>query len=139
MTPGTILFDNQFRFKDGKTGEKLFVLLCNGSNGNYLSVKTTSNGARFGIVMGCQILDRFPNFYLPVHSSCLSKDTWIQLEEFYEFDSEKLLQAVLSGTINRIGLLEDKLTKDLLVCATHSDDLTEYQLELVQESLAALS
>ena len=47
--------------------------------------------------------------------------------------------AVLTGEINRVGLLEESLTKDLLICVTHSEDITEYQLELVQESLSSLS
>ena len=79
MTPGTILFDRNFRFKDGTTGNKLFLSLNDGGNGVYVCVKTTSNGHRYNSIAGCQALDRFPNFFVPKHASCLEENTWIQL------------------------------------------------------------
>jgi hypothetical protein len=44
MTPGSVLFDESFKFKDGKTGNKLFIILNEGRDGTYFGVKTTSNG-----------------------------------------------------------------------------------------------
>ena len=128
MSPGTILFDRNFQFKDGEVGEKIFILLNNGSSGTYVSVKTTSNGSRYGLTAGCQVLERFPNFFIPVHAACLNDNTWVQLHVFYEFNAADLMQTVMSGEIHRIGVLPEKLANELISCSSHSNDITEDQL-----------
>lgn len=127
MTPGTILFDRNFRFHDGNTGQKLFVTLTDGSSGLYICAKATSNGNRYGIVSGCQAMDRFPSFFIPKHGCCLRENTWIQLEAFYEFDKAALIQEVVNSAIDRIGVLDPTMSIELVTCATHSQDLTQFQ------------
>nr|VFJ72013.1 MAG: hypothetical protein BECKFW1821C_GA0114237_103019 [Candidatus Kentron sp. FW] len=136
MTPGTFLFDSNFRFHDGKLGNKIFVILSNGSNGIYIAVKTTSRGNRYGIQHGCQILDRFPNYYL-VEGSCefLSKNTWIQLDSFYELKSEELMEKIIMNRIRRLGIIGEKDAIDLLTCATHSEDLSYFQEMVIQGAI----
>lgn len=138
MTPGTILFDPNFRFKDGKVGKKLFVLLSGGSVGDYVVAKMTSRGDRFGFQCGCQAMDRFPNFFLPQHSCCLSGNTWIQLESYYEFEFHELSSRIVDGSIKQIGALGPELTVELLICATHSNDVTGYQSRAIQAALERL-
>ena len=138
MVPGTILFDRNFRFTDGTTGEKLFVILCDGSSGHYLVAKTTSNGARYGIVHGCQTSDRFLNFHLVKNSCPLDEPTWIQLHEFFDYSANNLDDSVTDDRIRRICVLEEKLTLNLLNCASYSEDLTPPQEDRIQESIAAL-
>ena len=135
MTPGTILFDKNFVFKDGKKGKKLFVVLNDGSNEIYVCVKTTSKNHRYGIVAGCQALDRFPSFFVPRDASCLEENTWIQLEVFYEFGKAELIEKVLSGKIVQIGTLNGNLIRKLLVCATHSEDVTAFQRQQLLRQL----
>jgi hypothetical protein len=60
MIPGTILFDQNFKFSDGTTGEKLFVVLNDGACGEYICVKTTSNSTYKGTKFGCQSNDKPP-------------------------------------------------------------------------------
>ncbi|MCU7874996.1 MAG: hypothetical protein KZQ91_19855 [Candidatus Thiodiazotropha sp. (ex Lucinoma borealis)] len=139
MIPGTVLFDPDFEFKDGAKGRKIFIVLNNGNEGIYVAVKTTSKGDRYDIKHGCQILDRFPNYHLVKGSCCfLSENTWIQLDNFFEFKSDLLMQRVMVGEINRLGVLEDQQAIDLLVCTSHSEDLSLSQEKLVQCSLASL-
>lgn len=139
MTPGTILFDGNFEFKDGDSGEKLFIALNDGANGVYVCVKTTSKGHRYSMTSGCQALDRFPNFFVPKHGCCLKENTWIQLDAFYEFERANLIQKVMTGEIVRVGTLDEPMTKDLIVCATHSEDLTKFQEKELTRQLAALT
>ncbi|WP_089724171.1 hypothetical protein [Candidatus Thiosymbion oneisti] len=138
MSPGTFLFDDNFRFHDGNIGQKIFVLLNNGSTGIYVAAKTTSHGDRYGIQHGCQILDRFLNFYLVQGSCFLKKNTWIQLDSFYEFKSDKLMEKVMIGEIKRIGVIEPRQTIELLKCASHSDDLSQSQETIVISSLETI-
>lgn len=138
MTPGMILFDPKFKFEDGEEGRKIFVVLTDGCYGDHVVAKTTSRGDRFGLQVGCQAADRYPNFFLPEHASCLREHTWIQLHVFYEFDSSKLSDRIVSGSILQIGALDLDLAKQLLICATHTDDVTGYQEREIQAALSSL-
>ena len=42
MIPGTVLFNEKFRFSDGEIGKKLLIILNEGKNDTYIAVKTTS-------------------------------------------------------------------------------------------------
>lgn len=133
MVPGTILFDPQFRFHDGKTGPKLFVVLNDGRNGVFIVVKTTSNDSRYSVVYGCQVTARFPHFYLPKGSCCLPEHTWLCLDEFYEFDSDDLVQRVTQTRINRIGVLAPELTLEVQGCVLNSEDISQAHAEDIRE------
>jgi hypothetical protein len=133
MVPGTILFDHHFRFHDGKTGEKLFVVLNDGRGGSFVTVKTTSNDTRYSFVYGCQVLGRFPHFYLPKSSCCLTEHTWLCLDEFYEFSAHELFQRVTDGHIHRIGVLPEAITLELLSCATSCEDISAVHADSILE------
>jgi hypothetical protein len=133
MVPGTILFDPKFLYSDGKTGEKLFVVLNDGRGGSFVTVKTTSNDTRYTFVYGCQITGRFPHFYLPKGSCCLTEQTWLCLDEFYEFDAHELYQRVTATHIHRIGVLPEAITLELLACATNCEDISATHAEEILE------
>jgi len=116
MTPGTLFFDTRFVFHDGEEGQKIIVVLGSGQ-GVTIGVKSTSQGRRYRNDYGCQSDHRFPNFHLPRGSCCLSKPTWVCLDEYYEFRDSELLQRHFSAEINRIGVLTDAITIELLECA----------------------
>lgn len=133
MIPGTILFDRQFRFHDGATGEKLFVVLNDGRNGTYVTVKTTSKDARYGVSYGCQVTARFPHFFLPKGSCCLDGHTWLCLDEFYEFEAQQLIGQITDMRINRIGVLPQDLTREIQACAISCDDISQAQSDCLRE------
>ncbi len=124
MVPGTILHDPNFRFHDGKAGNKLFVVLNDGRDGHYIAVKTTSRGDRYTFVYGCQVLGRFPHFYLPPQSCCLDGQSWLCLDEFYELDVSILNRRLLDLAINRIGVLPEPITLEVMGCAISCDDIS---------------
>lgn len=135
MTPGTFFFDQHFRFHDGEEGRKILVTL-GVAHGITLVAKTTSQGRRYLNDFGCQSGHRFPCFHLVQGCCCLSKPTWIALDEFYELKDTELLQKHFSGDINRIGVLPDILTIDLMRCAIQSEDISSRQNAVVQTALA---
>ena len=137
MTPGTLFFDTKFVFHDAAEGKKILVVLGR-KDGITVIVKTTSKGRRYGLDFGCQAQARFPCYYLPQGSCCLDKPTWVCLDEFYDFKDSELLQRHFSSQINRIGMLPDDLTVDLLKCALTSEDITGKQEDTVRAALAAL-
>jgi hypothetical protein len=136
MTPGTLFFDRHFRFHDGEEGQKILVAL-GAAQGVTVVVKTTSQNRRFRNDFGCQADHRFPNFHLVKGCCCLSKPTWICLDEYYEFKDSELLQKHFSGDINHIGLLTEEITINLMDCALQSEDISLRQAEIVQTALDA--
>jgi hypothetical protein len=136
MTPGTLFFDRHFQFHDGEEGRKILIALGT-AYGVTVVVKTTSRGRRFRNDFGCQANYRFPNFHLVQGCCCLSKPTWVCLDEFYEFKDSELLQKHFSGDVNRIGLLTNEITLALMECALQSEDISPRQTSIVQTALDA--
>lgn len=132
MVPGTVLFDPKFRFHDGKVGQKLFVVLNDGRDGSYICIKTTSQDGRYGVLYGCQITARFPYFYLPQGCCFLTEHTWLCLDEFYEFDAAELFTRLSEARINRIGLLEPALTREIQGCAISSFDISQQHADSIR-------
>lgn len=134
MTPDTLFFDRHFRFHDGEEGQKILIALGT-AQGVTLVVKTTSQSSRFRNDFGCQVDHRHPNFHLIKGCCCLSKPTWVCLDEYYEFKDSELLQRHFSGDVSRIGLLTDEMTTMLMECALQSVDVSDYQRNILQNAL----
>ena len=134
MKPGTLFFHQNFKFHDGDSANKIIVVLGD-LRGITLVVKTTSQGKRYLNDHGCQVNHRFPNFHLIKNCCFLEKSTWVVLDEFYELRHSELLQKHFSGQINRMGMLSEELTIDLLKCAIQSEDISAHQTKIVQKSL----
>lgn len=66
------------------------------------------------------------------NTGCFKKDTWICLDDFYEFDASELLQGSFSGRIQHIGELPSSMLPALISCALQSDDITGLQEQAIQ-------
>lgn len=135
MTPGTIFTDQNFVFHDGEVGNKILISL-GAKSGVVVVAKTTSRGHRYKTVFGCQVKDRFPNYYLVQNCCVLSKPTWICLDEFYEFSANQLVQKHFAGHTKCIGNLPDEITADLICCALNSLDISTAQEEILKHIMS---
>lgn len=134
MTPGSVFFDRHFAFKDDEVGRKLFIAL--GSiNGVYVVAKTTSQQHGRGRGYGCQPHDRFHNFYLPPFCCKLDGETWVCLDEFYEFDAATVLRKKFGGIIDPICDLPHTIMQELQACALLSDDISAAHEQAITASL----
>jgi hypothetical protein len=138
MKPGTLCEDTEFVYRDGTKGKKILIVLNDGSAGYYIVIKTTSRDTYKGITYGCQSSDRYPNFFLPKGCCCLSKPTWAMLDDFFEFNGQELLAKHFSGQMRRIGVLPEKIVKELLHCAANCDDVTKSQAIILHQMLDML-
>ncbi len=138
MTPGSVLFDSQFRFSDGTLGQKILVLLNDGTAGVYVVIKTTSKDKHKRRGFGCQTQDRYPNFYLPAGKCCLRGESWLMLDQFFEFHRQDLLAKRFAGQMNALGVLPDAILKDLLDCAIGCDDISIAQAQILTGMRQAL-
>ncbi len=136
MTPGTVIFDREFPYhdedKDDDHGRKLLIILNDGSSGQYIVIKTTSQPRHKLRKFGCQSADYYSNFYLPQGSCFLRKHTWLLLGKFYEFDLNYFLRGRVSGRMDVLGTLPSDILKPLLDCAIDCDDIeTAYEQILI--------
>ncbi len=138
MTSGSIYFDTDFNFLDGTKGRKLFVVLNDGDCGFYLGVKTTTNPSYKGKNEGCQLGDRYPNFYLPKGSCDLDEDTWIQLDTYFPFSKVDLLKKSFDKVITHKVTLDRTAIIELLDCAINSDDIRADHKLILEEALRKL-
>ncbi|MCJ2088051.1 hypothetical protein MKK88_18980 [Methylobacterium sp. E-005] len=129
-----MFFHEEFYFHDGETGEKLFVALGNVAS-IHVVAKTTSKQHGRGTSFGCQPEDRFHNAYLPPGCCYLRCNTWVCLDEFYEFGSKAVLAARFSGLIKPVCDLPKEITRMIQECALESLDISPAQTEAVRASL----
>jgi len=133
MKPGALLFHRRFLFKDGKRDDKIIVLLNDGTSGYFLATKTTSQSRNKTATFGCNLRDRYPNYFLPRRQTCLSMNTWVCLDDYHELDGPSLDSGRVAGEVNIIGHLEDQVTRCLLDCACASFDISAFQQRVVEE------
>jgi len=128
MNCGTIFRDQAFQFSDGPAGDKLIIVLCEYGT-DHLVVKTTTTPK--GRTPGCQINDRPPNYFIPKRTTWFDEDTWIELDECFEYVSYIQKEKQKDGTSHQLrnGMLSPSLMKDIIDCALLSDDIDEFHLE----------
>lgn len=131
MKPGTVLFDTAHQsVVDGITeyDRKLLIVLNDGEGYPYITVSTTSKaGDVRGDQYGCQPQDPSPNFFLPLHSTHLKEQVWIQLDVFRDINPDQLNRRVKSGEMMKICELPRKILESLLVCAVSCKDISDNQ------------
>ena len=134
MNTGTVVFDANFEFSDKTIGQKILVVLNDGTEGIFVVLKTTSQSKHKGVNNGCQTTDRYPNFFVAQGQCFLHKDTWIMLDQFFEFDCSDFM----AKGLRTIGQLPVTIIKDLLDCAMNCDDITPTQENLLRQVRASL-
>ncbi|MHB8747163.1 MAG: hypothetical protein ACYC7I_11680 [Gammaproteobacteria bacterium] len=134
--PGEIFHDPQFTFRDGPSGNKLFVLLAIADHSIFLVARTTSNPASKSRGYGCHNNDRFPNFFIPREAGLFREDTWINLDYLTEFTAAAFRQRLADGPLHKLSLrLPKGLLRDLLQCAIESDGTTPAQEAMLHATL----
>jgi hypothetical protein len=131
---GEIFFHNEFKFKDGSEGEKLFVVIYANTEKNiYLVLKTTSQKKRYPNISlrGCHSNSLV--YFLPkAQYNFLNKDTYIQLGEIFSYKSNDLLQGKFSGSIKPISTLTEDVRNGILNCLKQcKEDIEEEYFELI--------
>lgn len=130
MNCGTILRDQSFQFSDGPAGNKLIVVLSE-FGVDHLVVKVTSQPHSKGSISGCQINDRPPNYFIPSGTTWFDADTWIELDECFEYVSYIRQEKEKDGTVHQPqgALLSNELMKSVIDCALLSEDIDEFYLD----------
>jgi hypothetical protein len=132
---GYVYFDPVFKFKDGKVGEKRFVVLCSSPmiESEVVVVRTTSQ-ERGSRDYGRQLDGLYQNFYLPMESEVFQKDTWIMLDYAIEYS----VSALGTSAAARKKKLGPRSFKDLLDCAAQATDIEQDIRAAISELTATI-
>jgi hypothetical protein len=128
LKKGSILYHENFKFKNGEIGEKLLVLLNTPElpSEPYLFCKATSKENGKPKSPGCHL--SFSLFLIPGGKEFFNKDTWLQLYEIYPLDAASVLQDSLTKQLIEKGSLKTNTVKDLMSCISKIRDIeTEYK------------
>jgi hypothetical protein len=115
--PGEILFYEKYRFRDGSSADKLFVILNAADSATpCLVLKTTSRAERYaGTREGCNPARKV--FYIPdCWKECLDKSTYVQLPEIIPIPVSELLKGSFDKRIRTIGTLTPNCLAQLKNC-----------------------
>ena len=134
MNIGSIHLDDNFKFSDGNTGRKLFVIVSISKNGTILVCKTTSK-ERPPHRLRKQGCSAHKNYYMfMANEDWFNKDTWVQFEVIYEMEKERL-----SKKTKYQEKLKNKNIKALLNCILRSEDIPKETKNIIKPSLKSLS
>lgn len=132
--PGYVYFDPNFKFHDGTTGRKLFVVLCDSPLDNeFVVVARTTSTRKNNIDYGCELAEYPPCFFLPEAISDLDKDSWIMLDYVVEYDVGSVEK------MTRKAQLSIEHTIDLLKCGSACHYLAKWEVDAMQAQADLLS
>lgn len=131
MNCGTILYDTKFQFPDGSITDKLIIILCDFGT-DFLVVQTTRQQLGKNKVAGCQLADKPPNYFIPANSAWFKDDTWVRLDEVFEYNSTQYHYKKEDGIVFYKNALPMDLMKSILECAIKSEDIDIYYIKILE-------
>lgn len=128
---GDIYFSSDFKYLDGETGRKLFIVLNNPSdNEPYIVVKTTSRPPKRPYTELCN--PDLKIFYIKKDKEFLNDHTFIQLHEFFPFNKIDFLRQHFNSTLSLENHLSDLRFRQLLNCIKKiSDEVPQQYFKLI--------
>ncbi|MBW8003215.1 MAG: hypothetical protein FVQ80_14540 [Planctomycetes bacterium] len=133
LRSGCILFDTTFKFKDKEIGEKLIVILNNPLKGQpFLVCRTTSKekSYRKKIPKGCQQKGKY--FFSERGDAYFKDDTWLQLDDIYEYNNVEMLRKKFKGTLQILENLNDNILRQIKNCINNeSEDISQEHLQMI--------
>lgn len=137
MNAGCVISDSKFQFPNGQIINKFIVVLC-GYGSDWLVAQTTRQELDKNRTPGCQVNDTPPNFYLPRGGGILNEDTWIRLDEVFEYNSDTFFFKKKDNVAYLKDTISKPLMKDILQCALKSEDIDLFYLEFLEREYDSL-
>lgn len=137
MKCGDLLFDGKFQFPNGNIDYKLIIVVCEYGD-NRLVLQTTRQSKGKSRTEGCQVNDTPPNFYVPSNTTWFDDDTWILLDEVFEYDSNQYFIKKEDGIIRHKTDLPKSFMKDLLNCLMQSRDIDGFDKDFINKAYEKL-
>lgn len=137
MKCGSLISDSKFQFPDGSVTNKFILVACEFGT-DYLVVQSTQQQLAKKKNDGCQIDDTPPNYFLPSGGGHFPGDSWIRLDEVFEYNSDTFFYKKEDGVVYDKSTFSDALMKDILKCALKSQDIDLYYLPFLERAYEKL-
>ena len=132
MNRGTVIFHPEYKFSDGATADKLFIVLNNADKGDVLLLAKTTSQPKFRDTReGCDL--RRVEFFIPSGRTSFPKDTWVILNRLYPVSLQEMLKNVLKQQCFAKDVLNEQMMNAIRNCALQSDDLEGRWVKLLKK------
>lgn len=130
MTPGEVFFFKDFKFKDGKTKDKLIIILNYPQDNEPYLVCCTTHVQHFRLKeLGCHSEDNY--YFVDNQQDNFDIDTWIVFGTIYELSVDKILNACINQGTHSLFTLEKTLWNSMKACILKSKDIAGVHLEMI--------
>jgi hypothetical protein len=133
---GSVYFHKKLPLSSGATKDKLLVQVNTpSSNEPYLVALTPSQERNRPKTPGC--IYQLSLFYIEANKPLFDRNTWIQLCQLFEFDSAYMIKGGLEKELHEVGVIPKQKMNEIANCYKRIDDVTPYQLRLIDKSREA--
>jgi hypothetical protein len=134
MKAGSIWEHKHFICKNGTELEKKYIIILNTPPQNeipYFACLATSQGKKKPQEVGCNT--ELGYFKIKAAQEWFPRDTWLVLNDIYEFKYDYLLKNSLEkGNLRKISKISTPRFRVILKCVEHCRDVTFYQKTVIR-------
>lgn len=130
MKRGEIIFSKNFKFPNGSTAEKFLIVLNKASIDHpHLLLLTTSQQWKRKIEPGCYAKENY--FVIKEKHDWFDKATWVLFDRIVEYSFKKEIEEHFKYNLETKAFLKDNTIRAIISCLKQSDDITPYQMSLL--------
>jgi hypothetical protein len=130
IAPGCILHWKGFKFADGTTRNKYFVIVGTQPGKNFLAIIATSVAKNKSFEAGGHPEDGY--YHIPGGGKdWFKKDTWLLFEEPQELSAAQLVKEVSAKNITMEGYLRHDIANAICNCMRKCQDVSEHHIGLL--------
>jgi hypothetical protein len=140
VQPGEVYFHRHF-YVDRDTGEyrgKYLLALAVLPSGDLTARLLTSRQHGRPIAPPCYHGDPYPGFYLGILGGPLQQQTWLDLRQLDDLDSDQVVREAARGDLTFVMRLDAALFSEALDCTAAANDTTRMQERAMRDVLARM-
>ena len=125
-------------YPDGDQSDKRVIVTGILASDDYVVARSTSQP--YGRIRDprCNHDRHYPSYYLGIIDDVFPLETWVTLERFDDHDCRDFDGRVANRVVTRIGALEARILRELLLCCARADDVTKLQQAAMQDHAATI-
>jgi len=134
MKKGEVILSRKYKFPDGDVARKFLIVLNEGSAQDpHLLLLTTSQQWKRNSNPGCYAKENY--FVLKERCDWFDKTTWVLFDPIIEYNFKKELKEHFKQNLETQAFLKEETVNAIINCLKQSDDITPYQISLLESKL----
>jgi hypothetical protein len=134
MKRGEIIFSRNYKFSDGTITKKFLIVLNEATSNNpHLLLLTTSQQWKRNTSPGCYAKENY--FVIQENNDWFDKNTWVLFDPIIEYNFRKELEEHFKQNLESKAFLKQETIRAIINCLKQSDDITPYQISLLESRL----